>query len=170
MNIKDQLLNIQSKEDVETIAKNVCKNMSNFKILMSFYTGKESKLAQKAAWCLSHVAKNNPSIFKPFMKDIVEQLSRKDVHAAIIRASVSVLQDIEIPENFHGNVLNACFNFIEKPSTPPAIKAFSLTTLFNLSKIYPDIQNELKLIIEERWDTETPAFKSRGKKILKQLN
>jgi len=56
------------------------------------------------------------------------------------------------------------------PSRPVVIKAFSLTTLYNLSKFYPEIKNELKLIIQERWDHETAAFKSRGRHILKQLN
>ena len=62
--------------------------------------------------------------------------------------------------------MNACFGFVESPSKPNAIKASSLTIIFNLSKQYPEIKQELKLIIEERWDTETAAFRSRGKKIL----
>jgi hypothetical protein len=81
-----------------------------------------------------------------------------------------VLEAIEIPEVFHGDVMNACFKFIETPSTPVAIKASSLTTLFNLSKIYPEIKQELKTIIEDRMDNETAAFKSRGRKILKALS
>jgi hypothetical protein len=80
------------------------------------------------------------------------------------------LEDIEIPEEYHADVMNACFGFIEKPSTPVAIKAFSLTTLGNLSKYYPEIKQELKLIIEDRIDTETAAFKSRAKKILKSFS
>jgi hypothetical protein len=66
--------------------------------------------------------------------------------------------------------MNACFGFIEKPSAPVAIKAFSLTILYRLSALYAEIQPELKLIIEDRWDTETPAFKSRAKKILNTLS
>jgi len=41
--------------------------------------------------------------------------------------------------------------------------------LQNLSKIYPEIKQELKTIIEDRWDHESAAFKSRAKKILKDL-
>lgn len=91
------------------------------------------------------------------------------MHDAVIRNSVRVLQDIELPEQFHGEVMNVCFQFLEQPATPVAIKAFSLTTLFNLSKKYPEIKPELKLIIEERWEHETAAFHSRGRKILASL-
>ena len=87
----------------------------------------------------------------------------------MIRNSIRVLEAIDIPEKFHGDVMNVCFQFIETPATPIAIKAFSLTTLFNLSKTYPEIKLELKLIIEERRDTETAAFKSRGRKIWSKL-
>ncbi|MEI9912474.1 MAG: hypothetical protein WDO71_24170 [Bacteroidota bacterium] len=48
-------------------------------------------------------------------------------------------------------------------------KAFSLTILQNLSRLYPEIRNEIKVIIEERWEHETAAFRSRAKKILKEL-
>jgi hypothetical protein len=41
--------------------------------------------------------------------------------------------------------------------------------LFRLSKTYPEIRAELKLIIEDHWDNETIAFRSRGKKILSEL-
>lgn len=91
------------------------------------------------------------------------------MHEAVIRNSVPVLEEIEIPELLQGDVMNACFGFIEKPSVPAAIKAFSLTTLFNLSKYYPEIKGELKLIIENNWNHESAAFKSRGRKILNAL-
>jgi len=116
------------------------------------------------------VARQKPALIKPYIKDLVAQLSRTDVHNAVIRNSVRILEAIEIPEKLHGDVMNACFGFIEKASTPAAIKAFSLTTLSNLSNYYPEIKQELKLIIEERWNIETPAFKARAKKILKTIS
>jgi hypothetical protein len=50
-----------------------------------------------------------------------------------------------------------------------AIKAFSIAVLQKLAKLYPEIINEIKLIIQERWDYETPAFKARAKKLLKNF-
>jgi hypothetical protein len=62
--------------------------------------------------------------------------------------------------------MNICFEFIASNDTAVAIKAFALTVLQHLSKEYPDIKAELKLVIEERWPYETAAFRSRARKIL----
>jgi len=170
MNLRDEILKAHSKEHALKIARYACASKNNFKALMDCFMSNEYRLAQRAAWSVSWAARQKPQMIEPYIKDLVTVLKKKDIHNAVIRNSVRVLEDIEIPEKFHGAVMNACFNFIETSATPVAIKAFSLTTLFNLSKAYPEIKQELKLIIEERWDTETAAFKSRGRKILKAIN
>jgi hypothetical protein len=63
--------------------------------------------------------------------------------------------------------MDICLRYISSPDEPVAVKAFSLSILQNLSKLYPEIKNEVKLIIEERSPYETAAFHSRAKKFLK---
>ncbi len=169
MNIREEILKEHNKPHALKIATYACTSKKNFKELMKCYMSDEYRIAQRAAWSVSWAARKNPEMIMPYIKDIVAQMQRKDVHNSVIRNAVRILEDIEIPKAFHGQVMNACFGFIEEPSTAVAIKAFSLTTLFNLSKKYPEIGTELKLVIEERWDTETAAFRSRGKKILYAL-
>jgi hypothetical protein len=79
---------------------------------------------------------------------------------------VRLLQFTEIPKRYQGRVMNTCFGFIEDPGEAIAVKAFSLTVLENLSRAYPGILPEIKTIIEARWEQETPAFRSRARKIL----
>lgn len=79
-----------------------------------------------------------------------------------------LLQDVDIPVKLHGELMNTCFAYIADPQEKVAVKAFSLTVLQNFSRHYPGIKNEMKLIIEERWEHETAAFRSRAKKILKE--
>jgi hypothetical protein len=171
MNIKNALLKdkILDRKKALSIAEFASSSPKCFKELMQCFLANEYRLAQRAAWSVSWAARKKPELIKPYIKDLVAQLSRTDVHNAVIRNSVRVLEETEIPESLHGDVMNACFGFIEKPSVPVAIKAFSLTTLFNLSKYYPEIKGELKLIIENNWNNESAAFKSRGKKILSAL-
>ncbi|MEO7530323.1 MAG: hypothetical protein ABIS69_02895 [Sediminibacterium sp.] len=170
MNLPEEILKEHNKAHAVKIAAYACSSKKNFKELMHCFMADDYQLAQRAAWSVSWAARKKPEMIRPYLKDLVAQMKRTDVHNAVVRNSVRILEQMDIPEKYQGEVMNACFHFIETPSTPIAVKAFSLTTLFNLSKKYPEIGPELKLIIEERWDTETAAFRSRGKKILNQLN
>ncbi|MBW0178308.1 hypothetical protein [Sediminibacterium sp.] len=170
MNIRLELEKEHSKEQASRIANYAVQHKKQFKELMDCYTDENYRLSQRAAWSVSWAAKNKPAMIEPYIGVLVKRLQEPGVHPAVIRNAVRILEDIAIPEQFHGEVMNACFGFIETPSTPAAIKAFSLTVLFNLTKQYPEIKPELKLIIEERWDTETAAFRSRGRKILKEMS
>jgi hypothetical protein len=38
-----------------------------------------------------------------------------------------------------------------------------------VSADYPEISGELRLIIEDQWGQATPAFRSRAKRVLKQM-
>jgi dihydroorotase len=171
MNIRNALLEdkIQNRNKAVSIAEYACSSPKHFKELMQCFLTNEYRLAQREAWSVSCAARKKPELIKPYIKDLVARLNRTGVHDAVVRNSVRVLEKIEIPESLHGEVMNACFGFIEKPSVPVAIKAFSLTTLFNLSKYYPEIKGELKLIIENNLDNESAAFESRGRKILSTL-
>lgn len=171
MNIREELLKEKNhtKQQALQISEYACSSSKCFSELMQCFLSNEYRVAQRAAWSVSWSAQKKPEIVQPYIKTLIEQLSRKDVHDAVIRNSVRILQKIKIPEAFHAALMNNCFALIESHTAPVAIKAFSLTTLYNLSKIYPEIKNELKLIIEERWNHETVAFKSRGEKILKAL-
>jgi len=169
MIIRDELLKEHSLENTDRIAKFACGSKEHFDELMQCFLSNEYRVAQRAAWAVSHAASKKPDFMAGYIKVLVGQLSRKDVHAAVIRNSVRILQQTDIPTELHGEVMNACFSFIENPATPVAIKAFSLTTLHNLSKVYPEIKQELQLIIEERWELESAAFRSRAKKVLSSI-
>lgn len=125
-------------------------------------------LAQRASWPLSYAAVANPRLIDKHFKELLENVKKK-VHDAIKRNTVRILQDISIPEAFQGDVMNLCFDYLMAPKEKPAIKAFSLTVIKNLSVHYPDILPELKTIIEDRWDTESKAFQSRARKILRSM-
>jgi len=168
MNIREELLKqqIHSKEHALSITEFAVLSDGNFKDLMDCFMSMDIRVAQRAAWSVSWAAQKKPEIVGLYIGNLVDQLKRTDIHNAVIRNSLRILENQVIPEEFHGEVMDACFGFIQKRDTPVAIKAFSLTVLFNLSKIYPDIKNELRLIIEENIAYETAAYKSRAKKII----
>jgi len=169
MNIREEVLKEHSKKQALLIADYACENSKQFKELMSCFLENDYRVAQRAAYAVSWAALKHPKMITPYIGTLVEQLPRKDVHEAIPRNCLRILESIAIPAIYHGEVMDICFKFVQDPKTAIAINAASLTILFNLSSHYPEIKPELKLIIEENWDHATAAFKSRGKKILKAI-
>ena len=169
MNVRAEILKEHSKVQALKIARYACSSPYNFDELMKCFMADDYQVSQRAAWSLDWAARNEPSMILPYIGDLVTQIQNDKVHPSVIRHSLRILEDVDIPEVFHGDVMNACFNFLESASTPAAIKVFSLTTLRNLAGYYPEIKKELKLIIEERWPHESKAFKSRGRTILASL-
>jgi hypothetical protein len=166
MNIPDQLMLEHSKKNAASIASYAAASPAAFKDLMNCMCSNNKVLAQRAAWSVNLAAEKDPSLITPYIDDLVSQLPREDVHPAVLRNTLRILQNITIPERHHGMLMDLCFKFIEATSTPVAVKVFALINLQRLSGIYPEIKNEIKLLVKEKWDTETAAFKARAKRLL----
>jgi hypothetical protein len=170
MNIAAALMESHDKDHAVSIAHFAISSKKAFAQLMDCFFSNEYRLAQRAAWSVAWATKFQPQMVQPYLSKMVDQLSRTDVHDAVIRNSVRILENMVLPIELHGSLMNTCFQLVENPQTKPAIKAFSLTILFQLSQTHLDIQSELTCIIQSLWDHESPAFKSRGRKILKALH
>jgi len=168
MNLKDTLLKEHSKAQCDKITNYIGSDKKKFADLMKLFFEGEYRVTQRAAWPMSYCVRNHPELITPYFKKLIDKLGTSGEHDAVIRNIVRLLQDVQIPEKFHGQVMTLCFDFIQSNETAVAIKAFSLSILKNLSKQYPEITSEIKTIIEERWEHETAAFRSRAKPFLKQ--
>lgn len=169
MILRDLLLAEHSKAQCLRVVKWIGNDQSRFNELVKLFLSEEYQLAQRAAWPLSYAVQAHPLLIKPHYGKLIQQLSKPGLPDAVKRNTVRIFQEIGAPKRFHGHLMNTCFGFIESMTEKPAIKAFALTVLFNLSEQYPDIRPELKAIIEDRWEYESAAFKSRGRKIVKAI-
>lgn len=166
MDLKAELLKEHSKQQCDLIVQYIGKSPERFASLMELFFSGPYRITQRAAWPMSYCIRNHPSLVKPYLHKLINLLSDPSVHNAVTRNITRLLQDIEIPKQYHGKIMSRCFEFIQSPEAKPAVKAFSLTILENLSHQYPGIIPEIRLIIEDRWPMETAAFRSRARKFI----
>ncbi|HEV8285252.1 MAG TPA: hypothetical protein VGQ09_13135 [Chitinophagaceae bacterium] len=169
MDLRETILAEHSKANCNKIVKWVGHSQERFDELFNLFLNSEYRINQRAAWPLSYCVIDHPHFIAKHFSKLIKNLHKPGIHDSVKRNTVRLLQHVDIPEKFHGEVMDICFSYISSTDEPVAIKAFSLTILQNLSKHYPEIKNEIKLIIEERWEYETVAFKTRAKKFLKSL-
>jgi hypothetical protein len=169
MHLEKLLAEEHSKKQCDRIVQYIGRDKLRFAELMRLFFKGEYRVTQRAAWPLSYVVRRHPELITPYFGKLLDNLDKGGLHIAVVRNTIRFLQDVDIPEKFHGRVMNRCFEYAGNPATPIAVKAFSLTVLQNLSQKYPDILPELELIIRAQWDQAPPAFRVRAKRILKDL-
>lgn len=169
MQLRTEILKEHSKANCNAIVKWVGNSQRRFDELFEIFLNDEYRVVQRASWPVSYAVQAHPKFIQKHFKKLINNIKKPGIHEAVKRNTVRLLQDIKIPEPYHGEVMNLCFDFISSPEEKAATKAFSLTILENLSKIYPEIGQEIRTIIEDRWDYESAAFHSRARKILRSL-
>lgn len=167
MKLREQLLKEHSKANCDKIVQWIGSDQSRFDELFKLFLSDEYRVVQHAAWPMSYAVIANPQLIKKHFNKLITNLDKPGIHDAVKRNTLRFLQEVDIPKRFHGRLMDTCFKYISVPGEAIAVKAFSLTVLEKLSKTYPEIIPELKLLIEENYDRETAAFRSRAKKVLK---
>jgi hypothetical protein len=166
MNLRETILSGHSKAQTMKIVNWVGNSQIRFDELFNLFLNSEYRIVQRSAWPISYCVIDHPNLIKKHFKKLIEQLKKSGQHVAVRRNIVRLLQHIEIPLKYHGEIMDICFRFIAAHDEAIAVKAFSITVLQKLSAKYPQIRQEIKLIIQERWDYESNAFKSRAGKLL----
>jgi len=166
MKLKEEILKKYSKPQCLKIVEWVGNTQKRFDELFALFISDEYRVAQQSSWPLSYSIEENPFLIEKHFKKLLENLQNQNAHNAIKRNTLRLLQFVTIPVDYHGEIMNSCFAFIQSMQEKPSVKSFALAVLDNLAKQYPEIRQELHLIIEEQMPYESPAFKSRGKKII----
>lgn len=169
MDLRNQVLKEHTKVNCQKIVDWVGDDATRFDDLFDLFLNDEYRVTQRAAWPMSYCAIDHPDFMKNNFEKLISNLQKPGIHDSIKRNTVRLLQALDIPKKFEGAVMNICFEYVASPKEAIAIKAFSLTILGKLSKKYPEIIPEIKLLIEDQISHQTAAFKERAKVLLKEF-
>jgi hypothetical protein len=169
INIKAALEAEHSITNVKRLTNYIGKEQVLFDELMSIFYNADIRIIQRAAWVLGHVGIKNPQLLAPHISNMLDCLEKKEVIDAVKRNILRTLQEIKMPEAHEGQCTDICFKILLRPEEPAAIKAFAMKTLANICLKYPELADELCLIIKKNYEHESPAFRSRGRKVLKMF-
>lgn len=166
--MENYIRNTVYKENVSVVIEYIGSDAKKFSALMDLFFSADKRLAQRAAWVMSHCVDKRPNLAHPYLSKMVKHLYHNN-EDAIKRNVLRILQYIEIPEPLWGETLEKCFEYLESNNEAIAIRAFSMTVAYNISQKVPEIKPELKELIEEIIIFGSAGLKSRGNKLLKKL-
>lgn len=137
---------------------------------MQVFLDSEYRVVQRGAWTLSLIIQQYPELILPYLPKLLRMVGSPDVHDAVRRNIMRLLQYVKIPSRYHGKVLEVAFDFLQDRKQPVAVRVFSMTVIEQIAAFKPELLRELKLIIEDEMPYSSAAFQSRGSKVLKKLN
>ncbi len=169
-NLREAILKEHSMAQCKKIVEWVGSSMSRFDELFYLFTTDEYRVVQRAAWPVSHCVLAHHYFLKKHWDSFIKSLNKPELHTAVKRNSIRLMQNITIPKKHQGAVMDICFKYLEDPTEEVSVKAFSLTVLGNLSKQYPEIVPEIKLHIQTQMEHQSTAFKSRATIVLNKID
>lgn len=169
MDFAHALLTNYSKTQAERIALYIGPDQGRFDELLACMLGDDPLLSQRAAWPIGKVLDAYAWHLLPHLATLREHLQTDHIHPAIPRNILRGLTFLSIPEDEQGEWLDLCFGYLQDPKQPVAIRVHAMQVAFNLSQPYPELQQELHMIITAHVSEGSAGFKSRAKKLLKNL-
>jgi hypothetical protein len=170
MDIKESLEAEHSKTMTTRIVNYVGDDARRFKALMDLFLKGEYRITQRAAWPISYCVIEHPQFIKPYYAPLMKKMQEQGHHPAITRNILRMFQDLEVPEKYCGTLIDLCIKFMMSELQPTAIRAFSITVACNICKRFPELKQELLLVINDLQNhPQLPAVRHRIKMAIKEL-
>lgn len=168
MNIREQLLVELSYFNMHYIADSIGTSEENFKTVMQLVLEDKDPVPPRAAWVAELVSLKDPSLINPYIGRMIEGLESY-THPGTRRNVLKILMRTDIPEEYQGLLIDICFRWIMDEEKKVASKVFAMQIIENHLSLYPELAVELSEVIQDQFNKNSAGFKSRGRKVLKNL-
>ena len=128
----------------------------------------KGKVARRFAWLLSDIGVIKPGklfIELPFLFELSDEINQFNFQECF--ASYWLISGV--PAENEARAIDLLFAWLQSAEANVTLKSRSLSVLFNMTKKYPELKNELKHCLEEQIDKNTKVFKKKSTKILEKL-
>lgn len=144
-----------------------------FEVLMKLFYIDDKRIQQTAASFLVKFLETRVEYIYPYLSQLVLSL-KNESRVGVKRNTVRILQEKHFFDRLSaddvGILTDLCFEYLHSAQEPIAVKVFSMTILQYVVELYPELKQELKILIEDQMPYSSAGFKSRGKKVLNVLN
>lgn len=171
MDFRTQLLKEHSKKNSLLIVDYIQGDQAKFDAFMNCFFTDEYRVNQRSAMVLSACFDKQPFLVEKHLERLIKNLEKADLHVALKRNTVRILQDVQVPKKFESSLFDSCLGYIIDPTETIAVKAFAMKVCVNICKIYPELKQEVIPAIEDTMShSESMGIRSRGNAMLKQLH
>lgn len=168
MDFKSLLTNFPSGAEKDLFISEVGQSADKFQALLQLTLFEKDPLAWRAAWILDGSDEQNPGLASGHLSTVIQRLPELESKGAL-RSLLRMLCRYAIPEDDQGLLVDLCFGYMVSELYPVAVKVHAMQIIYNHALIYPELKDELRTVIEDQVANNSVGFKSRGMRIIRQL-
>ncbi len=168
MDFRSLLADIPSGKGRDLLMGEVIKSESHFRALLQLTLHEKDPIAWRACWVLDGSDEIKPGLARKHIGTIVKALPDLESLGAL-RSLLRMLSRYEIPEKYQGLLIDLCFSYLVSELYPVAVKVHAMQIIYQHVLIYPELKDELMAVIEDQIANNSVGFKSRGRRLIKQM-
>ena len=171
MDLATALMAEHSQAQAQRVAGWVKSNPTQLTASLDLVLGQNQMLSQGAAWAWSKLADEDPGLLRPHYGRLLKAFQRNQhYHPAVFRNTLRSLVGQPLPDDQQGEWYALCLTMVQNSQQPLAIRVHAMQIASELSASYPELQRELRLVLEVHLPDASAGFRSRAQKLLKRLS
>lgn len=168
MDFRARLTNIPSGAGRDLLIQEVLNAREEFSKLLDFALNEKDPLAWRAAWVVDGSDEQAPGLASDFISGIVHRLPGIKSKGTL-RSMLRLLCRYDIDEDDQGILIDLCFKYLVSELYPVAVKVHAMQIIYQHVLIYPELKEELITVISDQIGNNTVGFKSRGKRLIRDM-
>ncbi len=152
----------------ERMAASIGSSPESYRFLIEISFSGKRPLDWRAAWIADYLAEMQPALPEPHLENILRHM-KLTMPGGVMRCYLRMLTRYPIPEAHQGMIADLCFESLSRESIPVAVKVHAMEILYRFTQDYPELKNELVIMLREQMVNNSTGFKTRARKIIGRL-
>ncbi len=153
----------------DDIVSYVGHSKTRMKELMIYFFHEKWRYNQRSAWAIGEIGTNYPKLIYPYLEKMLANLDIAS-HNAVIRNTMKVISEIDIPEKLEGEIFDRSMKYLEDAKAPVAVRCYSINILENIAANYPELQEDLVAVLKEHLPHGSAGLKYRCRRAIKRFS
>lgn len=155
MNLEEQLLADNSKENAVAIAHWAILKNENLQALIACFFSEEYRINQRATFALMQVENLAPNLLISYLELFENKLLDTELTTAQRRNIIRILQTKAKYYKRELELYDYCLKMAISKQQPVAVRAFAMRVATNIVKKYPELKHELVSVLNDINENQT---------------
>ncbi len=158
-----------SKARLDELIPVMAEEPDMLKMMFEFSVGEIPHASWRATWAMAHFAKAFPMLVEPYLGQIVDFMPTIKHHSQMgCFLRLFLLMKVDFTD--YGILIDVCFNNLGVERYPMYIKNYSIKLLELIAKQFPEIREEMAIVIEQHMDYfESPYLRMNAQKAVRNM-